>query len=175
MAAMLRAAGVTIPSARTRRLADVSATDVVLAAGPTTVALATIGAEIWRQRRGFRHERTIVDLEATRALLDDAAMALHDGDYARHDVEGRHGGPGLVEACKAIDRLSERLAVRLGPDHDAVKHYRAANAALLHLQLTIGAPDLAEVEEIADHHENFQSARAGFLAAAAETAGAQLP
>src|SRR5262245_11676752 len=57
----------------------VSATaDVILAAGPTIVAVVAIGGGIWQQKRAFSHEREMAELDATRAVLDEAAVALHD-------------------------------------------------------------------------------------------------
>jgi hypothetical protein len=56
----------------------VSATEVILAAGPTVVALAAIGSAVWQQKRSFAHERELNDLAAVRSLLDDARVALHD-------------------------------------------------------------------------------------------------
>jgi hypothetical protein len=183
-----------LPSAHWRRVPDVSATtDAILAAGPTAVALATIGAAIWQQRRGFRHERTMVDLEAIRALLGEAAVALHDADYARYEADQarlRHGrwlaerAPEVVtrlaEVGKSLDRLSERLAVSLGPDHDAVTQFRAANEAVRTVQRELGVP--ANLVEGVQQHQaieaansRFNVARAEFLTAAVKTAGAQLP
>ena len=72
-----------VPSAATRTLAGVSATtDVILAAGPTVVALAAIGSAVWQQKRGFSHDREMDDLSDTRRLFDDAAVALHDASVA---------------------------------------------------------------------------------------------
>jgi hypothetical protein len=84
---------------------------------------------------------------------------------------------GLAEARKMLDGLGERLAVRLGPEHEAVKQFRAANGALMALQRrTRLAPDPRHPHpEIQVVWAAFEEARAGFLAVAARTAGAQLP
>jgi hypothetical protein len=110
--------------------------DVILAAGPSVVAMAAIGSAVWKQRRGFRHARSMADLENVRELLDEAAVALHRADYARYSVavgrirQGEYlweREPDVVEkvvtAGVALDELSERLAVRLGPDHEVVTHF----------------------------------------------------
>jgi hypothetical protein len=172
-----------------------AATDVVLAAGPSVVALAAIGSAVWQQGRGFGHERKMADLEAVRRLLDDAAIALHDADYARAEVQSAHIQEGrwlaqrrgesvqeLHEAGKSLDRLRERLTVRLGADHEVVKQFRAADEALLEMYRKASTPERLIGDDPLEWHQaidaasdRFTEARDAFLAAAAKTAGARLP
>ena len=56
-----------------------------------------LAAERERLRLQLAHERGMADLEHLRALLDDAAVALHDADYALAEVNvarPRAGAPG---------------------------------------------------------------------------------
>ena len=76
--------------------------------------------------------------------------------------------------------MSERLAVRLGPDADAVRHHRAANDALLAVFRVARTPDalldgVKAHEDVEAANTAFNEAHVGFLAAAAKTAGARLP
>ncbi len=118
-------------------------TDAILTAGPSLVALAAIGFAVWQQHRGFVHTRVLADLADTRGVFDEAAMALHRASYARGrtqqafldhgewlgecaaDVMGEFGSAG-----KELDLIRERLAIRLGEDHETVQRVDAANAAL---------------------------------------------
>lgn len=63
---------------------DTTTTDVILAAGPTVVALAALASAAWQQWRGFRHEREMTDLRDARELFDEAVLALLRADDARH-------------------------------------------------------------------------------------------
>jgi hypothetical protein len=177
------------PSAPRRTLADVSATtDVILAAGPTVVALAAIGSGAWQQKRGFSHERVVRDIDHVRGLLDDAAMALHRASYARDDV--MRAGPavaGKTEGVAAkiaatgttLDELADRLAVRFGPDADATTKFREAADALRAIDIEIGRPEGFDIVEQFQAYQSasgrFDAARAAFLAVAAKTAGVELP
>jgi hypothetical protein len=164
-------------------------TDVILAAGPTVVALAAIGAGAWQQKRGFSHEREVRDTDHVRGLLDDAAIALHRASYARDDV--MRVGPAVAVKTEGVaakiaatgttlDELGGRLAVRFGPDADAATKFREAADALRAVEIAIHIPP-GFVDQ-ADQFQRFQAAsgrfdaaRAAFLAAAAKTAGVKLP
>jgi hypothetical protein len=66
---------------------DVSVTaNVILAAGPSVVALAALGSTAWQQRRGLQHAREMTDLALVREMLDEAAKALHRANYARDGI-----------------------------------------------------------------------------------------
>jgi hypothetical protein len=119
-------------------------TDVILAAGPTVVAVVAIGSGVWHQRRGLAHERTMGDLADVRELLDAAAVALHEADHVYGDwflhapaSPTQEDERRLDAARKTIDRVIERLAVRLGPRHDVVANLRAANGAFLALERAV--------------------------------------
>ena len=172
-----------------------SATDIILAAGPSVVALAAIGSAVWQQRRGFRHDREMADLEAVRRVLDDAAIALHEADYARGDVKRAHIRDGrkllerggefvkrLGERGRALDELRERLTIRFGADHEIVDTFRAADDALLEMHRKASTPERFIDPDDSEWHlgidtasDRFIEARDSFLAAAAGTAGARLP
>jgi hypothetical protein len=152
-------------------------------------------AERDRLRLQLAHEREMADLQHVRNLLDDAAVALHDADYARYDIEAARmsHGAGLAEKArdeitrardvgKDLDRLGERLAIRLGPDDNAVTYFRAAAQALLAVFRLANTPErFVELDPLKHHHDfeaantNFNGARAAFLAAAAKRAGVTLP
>jgi hypothetical protein len=117
------------------------------------VGLAAIIAGELRHRRSLRHAQRLADVENARALLDDAATALHEVEYALDDARSnfvQHGQAmfedevlskpyrALRRAGKNFDRLLERLKVRLGPGHDAVAAFEAANAAVLEIYRVLG-------------------------------------
>jgi hypothetical protein len=114
------------------------AVEVILAAGPSVVALAALGLVVWQQRRGVDHGRELADLADARAVLDDAAQALRDADYARHGVlmAGPAAATGVVlerldKAGAAMDAIGIRLAIRLGDqDARAAFPYRQRRAAV---------------------------------------------
>lgn len=96
-----------------------SATNVILAAGPTVVAVVAIGSAYRQQKRSFGHEREMVDLAAVRAVLDDAAVLLHRAETA---VIG--SSDDLTQAIEKVETLIpeleatlQRLSVRLGSQH----------------------------------------------------------
>ncbi len=157
-------------------------TNVILAAGPTVVALAAIGSAVWQQKRGFSHERELSDLADVRAMLDDAAVALHEADYAYGDWISRgFSDTPTTEAIKhigqtrmTIDRVVERLAVRLGPDDAAVQHLHAAKDALRAFEKEM-LQDEPRAETVQSIRADVNDARQEFLAVASKTAGAKLP
>lgn len=169
-------------------------TDIILAAGPTIVGIGGLAVAGLQQWRGFAHERRMSDLEGMRALFDDAAETLHQADYARYRVEAErmsHGASLAENAPEAIaalrdtgerlDRLTARLAVRLGPERDPVVQFRAATEAILAVWRLASTPAPLVLNVLEHNHtfetanEKFNDARKDFLAAAAKTAGAQLP
>jgi hypothetical protein len=181
-----------------------AATISTLASG--TVAVAAISAGILQHRSSLRFD----EKESVRVVLDEAAVALHETEYALNNVRftltqyGRaffeteeRSKPyrDLDVAGKQLDRLLERLKIRLGRDHDAVESFSAAGEAALEIyraiQLIKLEPEampgdenterrIAEfVKEQRDRtiaeREKFDSKRGEFIDAAQQTAGADLP
>ncbi|WP_028065131.1 hypothetical protein [Solirubrobacter soli] len=151
-----------------------------------------IAGERDRLRLQLAHERAMTDLELLRALLDEAAVNLHEVDHTltslvvlrsrRGAATGDEPAPEIVRSLtltKDLDRLKERLAVRLGRNHDAVKALNAAQYSLLQtMQAVDRAPNSAqeELEEaLSNAGARFLDARAEFLDAASNTAGVQIP
>jgi hypothetical protein len=159
--------------------------DVILAAGLSIVALAALCFAVWQQRRGFDHARELADLADTRAVMDDAAQALRDADYARHGIlmAGPAALTGVVlerldRAGAAMDAIAIRLAIRLG-DQDAVRHFRAASDALLSISREVHNPtDPIDPDELWQAVQaasaRFQDAGRQFIAAARKIVGARL-
>jgi hypothetical protein len=154
----------------------------------------SLDAERSRLEVQLAHERAMSDLDHVRSLLDDAAVKLHEADYARYEIEVARMSHGASLAEKApeeikrarevgkeLDGLSERLAIRLGPDHDAVTEFRRATAALLAVFRLANTPERFVLDGVKHHHDfeaansQFNDARAAFLAAASKTAGVRVP
>jgi hypothetical protein len=161
------------------------AVEVILAAGPSVVALAALGLVVWQQRRGVDQARELADLADARALLDDAARALRDADYARHGMlmAGPAGVTGVLlerldKAGAAMDAIGIRLAIRLG-DEDVVRQFRTAGEALLAISREVHAPADAtdpdeQWQEVQAASARFQDAGRRFIAAAGRIVGARL-
>ena len=174
-----------------------------------TVALATIGAGLVTHRRTLRHARTIADLESVRGVMDEVAVALHNQEYALNEVRfglTQHGlsffddeqrtkaYDDLGRAGKELDRLKERLRIRLGRGHEVVAAFEAADAAVLETYQTMlgvrregtDASDEDRVqlrrerfieegrERIRAQREVFDAKRDQFIDAAQRVAGADL-
>jgi hypothetical protein len=173
------------------------------------VALAAIGAGELRNRRTLHHSRMIADLESVRDVLDEGAVALHDTEYALNEVRfglTQHGlsffddeqrtkaYDDLGRAGKELDRLKERLRIRLGRGHEVVAAFEAADAAVLETYRTMwgvrregtDASDEDRVqlrrerfieerqERVRAQREVFDAKRDQFIDAAQRVAGADL-
>ncbi len=177
-------------------------TGTVIAIVAPNVVTATAIFVGWKQYgRGLRHERALSDLDGLRALLDEAAVALHDTSYALVDAysdlmrwgrwlfaeEERTASYRTLQARgKALDELAERLKVRLGRDHAVVEAFGNADQAALDAFRALGRIELeggddSPPELLTETHErlttaraNFNAARLAFLDAANKTAGAEL-
>jgi hypothetical protein len=120
-------------------------TAVVAILASSTVALASIAANVWQQRRGFSHDRQMVDLADTRALFDDAAKVLSDAASALGELvralravssEGFVGeqSPELINALQVAERLrvvKGRLDVRFDQTHAVAGPFSGAYDAAL--------------------------------------------
>jgi len=51
-----------------------------------TVAIAAIGAGEIRHRSSLRHARELADDESVHGVLDEAAVALHQVEYALNEI-----------------------------------------------------------------------------------------
>jgi hypothetical protein len=171
-------------------------TDVILAAGPTVVALAAIGSALWQQRRSFTHDRALADLGAARALLDDAAVALSHAAEAIIDrmYDIGVGSVSWEDAYNSLYFLRERIAVRFGNDHpvstavfEAFKGFSDVGERMRTLR---GPPAWAIGREpeppandplrgpwdaVIEANDDFIEARGRFVQAAIKTAGIRLP
>ena len=162
-------------------------TDVILAAGPTVVALAAIGAGIWQQRRGLKHSRELTDLSAVRSVLDEAALALQRIELPSGELLDRESREEVFEASDELEPIRARLTVRFGRSHALVRDFADTMEALGDWSR---AATVLAVLQNSDRPENvsyaadqalieaasmYRSATTAFLDAAAETAGARLP
>ncbi len=181
----------------------------IAAVSSGSVALATIGAGLLRQRSTLRQARQLSDLQSMRAILDEAAAALHEVEYLLNDLRSflAQFGRAFAEAeerertyerlgrsGRELDRLLERLKIRLGLGHAAVIAFEAADQAVLEIHRTLGQirsePETyatpgrdREAEQRYDERrdrvvaerEAFDTMREDFIATAQAAAGVHLP
>lgn len=132
-----------------------AATDVILAAGPSVVAVAAIGSALWQHRRRIDHERTLHDVDELRGLLDEAAETIR----SVRDTVARPEGTGWLDAGIAdLERLESRLIIRLGPDDPVTTAEIRCLDALRSIRklYEVDAPEIgtdAEEEEFWDRFE----------------------
>jgi HAMP domain-containing protein len=91
------------------------------------------------QGRQLGHARELADLADLRALLDEAAVAIHEGAEAVHETLTRFSEHGrnlpseyrdkVAERGRAIVSLLSRLQVRLGLNYPIVEHFGALSIA----------------------------------------------
>lgn len=168
--------------------------DVVLALGPSIVAVVALSLAAWQHWRGLVHARQLADLADTRAVFDDAAVALHDASVALSGLERAlfNGGPvfrstfpdalpAAESATESLKSIRGRLGVRLHADHAAVLAFanahdaaRKATNAMATQDPSPGA-DLTAYPTVDDEHKRLIDATAEFMRAATEAVGAQLP
>jgi hypothetical protein len=141
-------------------------TATVSVVASSMVAIVAIGATWLQHRASLKHERTVVDLDNVRGVLDDAAISLHQIAYLLDSLRSKmvqhkpvsffHGDEGaelyrrLEEHGEALDALLERLSVRLGREHEVVRALYAADGALLKIYRAVG---LLRLEDPADGSE----------------------
>lgn len=175
-------------------------TDVILAAGPTVVALAAIGSAVWQQQRGFTHSRALADLDAARAVLDDAAVALQDAStviVVRMDLIDVDTSVSYDDARHELGVVRDRVALRFGEEHRTCTPLTAAFKAMDEVDWQLPEDDLADLpprsvrlarddsgmperwrerwQRIRDAADEFHAARRSFIDAAIQTAGVHLP
>lgn len=153
----------------------------------------------WRERqRTLEHERTLADLEAARVVIEEGAIALHRVAYILDDLRGPTSRKRedvrerLREFGERFDELSERLKVRLGPDHEVTRKLVGANEAVLEIFRALSMMGLEEPaeeahvrrdiaqfmdkqrERIDTARERFDAHRKEFIAAGARLAAVKL-
>jgi hypothetical protein len=168
------------------------AADVVLAAGPSVVAVAALGFAAWQQTRGFRHEREIADLADVRSVIDDATVALHEADFVAYEAKeelttGASAEPdvSVLEArlramAEALSNPHERLAVRLGIEHPVTEAFNSARAAMWNLWRAVHAIRADFVrgqldDKLLAEYNSLSDSREDFIRLAVRTTGARLP
>jgi len=173
------------------------------------VALATIGAGLLQRRSTLRQARQLSDLQSVRTILDEAAAALHEVEYVLNDMRSSLARLGrafaqaeerasaytqLGKRGRELDRLLERLKIRLGPDHAAVKAFAAADQAVLEIHRTLGRISTENEsplttgrereadqrfderrDQVAADRATFDAMREDFIATAQAAAGVHLP
>jgi precorrin-6B methylase 2 len=181
----------------------------IAAISSAAVALATIGASLLRQRSTLRQARQLADLQSVRVILDEAAAALHEVEYVLNDLrsslarlgyafaradDGSDVDARLVGCGRTLDRLLERLKIRLGPDHAAVVAFAAADESVLEIHRALGPmragserPQSSrrdrdaegrldeQRDRVAAERESFDAMRSEFIVTAQSAAGVHLP
>jgi hypothetical protein len=168
--------------------------------GATLVGLGGL-AFGWRQSTlSLGHQRTLADLAATRDLLERGAVHLHRVAYAldpvKQDLVGNAEKARTVLADLGVeyDEVSERLKVRLCPDHEATRTYVGAGEAFLEAWRAVDRVAVLHLPHVQGHgatqamklidkdtvvlataRERFDEHRRDFIDAACRTAGARLP
>ncbi len=119
----------------------------------STVAVASIGANLLQHERGLKVQRKLADFENVRGVLDDAAAELHRVAYVLDDVRSRvtQHGVGFFKSDdgtatftelgrlgRELDALTARLSVRFGRGHEVVALFSAANHATLEIYQAAG-------------------------------------
>jgi hypothetical protein len=179
-------------------------TAVVAILASSAVALASIGANVWQQRRAFSHERQMVDLGDTRALFDDAAKSLSDASNAllelwralvsaEQRVEAGDArrlseafvaekSPELTTAMQVYERLTVvrgRLYVRFDQTRPVLtwfSHAYDATETATTRVLRMAEPGAPDpVEAIQEAHDRLLDATGRFMEAAVATVGPRLP
>jgi hypothetical protein len=173
---------------------DTTTTDVILALGPSVVAVLALSLAAWQHWRGLAHARKLADLADTRAVFDDAAVALHDASVALSGMERAlfTGGasyrsafpnalPDAEAATETLKSLRGRLGVRLRSDHAAVTAFGTAHDAARNATNAMAAQDpsasadITAFPRVQDEHRRLIDATDEFMRAATKTVGAQLP
>src|SRR5947207_15385600 len=108
-------------------------TAVVAILASSTVAIASLVANVRQHAGALAHDRRMTDLRDTRAVLDDAANALAESSVALSGLErgllwhgafvARQDPMKLTKAEEAGERLKVirgRLAMRLKVEHPAL-------------------------------------------------------
>jgi hypothetical protein len=138
--------------------------------------------------------RKLADLADTRAVFDDAAVALHDASVALSGLERAlfNGGasfrssfpdalPDAESATETLKSLLGRLGVRLPANHAAVTVFGNAHAAArkatnaMATQDPSPAADLTAHPTLQDEHRRLIDATDEFMRVATDTVGARLP
>jgi hypothetical protein len=167
--------------------------------GPVIVGVGGLAFAFRERTLTLKHERTLSDLDAVRSVLEQGAVHLHHVSYAldeaRTNLQTRADAHrGAIESLgRRYDELSERMKVRLGPEHEATEHFVSANEAVLEIYRALGMillEDPADTPEtrrergafignqrtrIETARSMFDEERTAYVAAAARAAGARLP
>lgn len=164
--------------------------DVLLAAGPSVVALVALLFAFWQQLRGFGHEREMHDLADVRALLDAATAALMDAiggapDYIRGAMLGEPDAADQEiawwDVFGAAATMHTRMQLRLGRNHPACRAYDAVLTALRETATDVQALRLAGDRHAEIDARGLRGAEAAseaygvFVDAASEVAKVKLP
>ena len=172
---------------------------IVAIAVPAFVAIVTVAANVYLAYRQSADARRLADIDAARALLDEAGQLFHEvgyalggsmqlylqwgEDFASDAEKGRDEYTKLETLGVKCDRMNVRLQTRLGPDHPAAEHFKTANGAVLGAFRKLGrAKQAAKRNQDADQWDEIQVDRTlfqheadKFVLAAHQAAGVKLP
>ena len=167
---------------------------MILALGPTVVAVLALCIAAWQHWRGLTHARRLADLADTRAVFDGSAVALHDASVALSGLERAlfTGGttfrtmfpdalPDAEAATESLRSIRGRLGVRLPAGHPALEAFRMAHDAAREATNAMFAQDPSPTADITAHpavrdeHRRLVDATEQFMEAATKTVGARLP
>jgi hypothetical protein len=177
--------------------------------GPIAIGLGGLAFGWAQSTRTLGQQRTLAEgavaqqrtLAGTRDVLEGGAIYLHRIAYALDPVKrdlvrnAKDSRLALEELGKDADEASERMKVRLGPEHETTLEFVAAGEAaleawravdrvvVLHLPRLKGEAIPRQVSDLLERDRvaldvargQFDEHRIAFIDAAARTAGANLP
>ena len=105
--------------------------------GSTMAGLGGLVFGWWQARQKLTHDRDLVDLASARDVCEEGAIYLHRVAYGLDPLKltVMDNAAGVHEAMsrlgKDYDEASERVKVRLGPEHEATRKFVGAGEAAL--------------------------------------------
>lgn len=169
-------------------MASVADTAVIAIIAGATTTLGVPVVALWADTRRGGRERGTREVAELRALLDEAALRLEQGQLVVEQIEGEfltsmeQTSPSYEEHRDTLRQLRGRLAIRLGTRSEVVKTFDDAVSVLDKLNSTmtislmggsVGREEAAR--EILQVAALYEPAVDGFITAAYELAGAVLP
>jgi hypothetical protein len=152
-----------------------------ITAGATLLAASGLAVvTVHTKRMDPDHSRGLADLDDLRALLDEAAVAIHVGAEAVHSLRisfSQHGNSvpdedreTVAEAGRVIVSLLSRLQVRLGLTDPIVRHFDALSVAEWNVWRETSPRDDDEARDTAKRFDAIRKASEDYDSAASRGA-----